>query len=82
VLMLTVRPSIAHAAGRDLESVLRQIDLAASKFKSAQAEISWDHYTKVVDEHDLQAGTIHYVRKAESIQVAAILSCRRANRLY
>ncbi len=54
----------AGARGEDpqLTKVLAQLDAAAAKFTSAQAEFSWDQYTKVVDEHDVQKGTIYFRR--------------------
>jgi outer membrane lipoprotein-sorting protein len=43
--------------------VLRQIDAAAAKFESAQADFTWDVLQAVVQEHDIQTGTIYFQRK-------------------
>ena len=54
---------VAHAqAAQDaqLTKVLAQMDAAAAKFQSAQAEFSWDQLTAVVQEHDVQKGTIAF----------------------
>ena len=47
-----------------LTKVLAQMDAAAAKFQSAQAAFSWDQLTAVVEEHDVQKGTIAFRRSA------------------
>lgn len=54
-----------------LEKVLTQMDTAAANFKSAQADFNWDQYTKVVEEHDYQKGTIYFRRDPKGVQMAA-----------
>lgn len=55
----------------NLESVLNAMDRAAAGFKTAQADFVWDQYTKVVNEHDLQKGTIYYRRFGDDVEMAA-----------
>ncbi len=50
------------AANPELTRVLAQMDAAAAKFQSAQADFSWDQLTVVVQEHDVQKGTIAFKR--------------------
>jgi len=59
------------AAQESLESVLTRMDKAAADFRSAQADFSWDQYQKVVDETDVQKGTIYFRRQGEKLQMAA-----------
>lgn len=62
------------AGNADLQRVITQLNAAASKFVSAQADFTWDQYQAVVDEHDLQTGTIYFERKkGGSTRTAAYL---------
>ena len=59
----------AHA--QNLETVLNSMDKAAADFKTAQTDFVWDQYQKVVDEHDLQKGTMYFRRQGADVQMAA-----------
>jgi outer membrane lipoprotein-sorting protein len=59
----------AHA--QNLESVLNSMDKAATEFKTAQTDFVWDQYQKVVDEHDIQKGTMYFRRQNSEVQMAA-----------
>src|SRR5450755_4842057 len=59
----------AHA--QNLESVLNGMDRAAADFRTAQTDFVWDQYQKVVDEHDLQKGTMYFRRQGDDVQMAA-----------
>jgi outer membrane lipoprotein-sorting protein len=61
--------SAAHA--QNLEAVLGSMDRAAANFRSAQTDFVWDQYQKVVDEHDLQKGTMYFRRQGDDVQMAA-----------
>lgn len=54
-----------------LETVLNDMDRAATGFKSAQADFVWDQFTKVVNEHDQQKGVVYYRRQPKEVQMAA-----------
>jgi outer membrane lipoprotein-sorting protein len=54
----------------NLESVLRQMDTAAAQFRSAEADLLWDQYQKVVDETDTQKGKIYFRRTNKETQAA------------
>lgn len=55
-----------------LEKILNTMDQQAASFKNAQADFVWDQYTKVVDDHDLQEGTIAFRRMSKTeVQMAA-----------
>ena len=66
---LLAAPYIASAQNADLQKVLSQMDAAAAKFQSAQADLSADVYTAVVQSHDIQKGTIAFRRAGGSTQM-------------
>ena len=55
----------------DLERVLNDMDKAAANFRTAQADFVWDQFSKVVNDHDLQKGTVYYRRLSKEVQMAA-----------
>jgi hypothetical protein len=57
-------------AGR-LDAVLKKMDTAATGFHSTQADFEWDQYQKVVDETDVQKGTIYFRRSGQQIEMMA-----------
>ena len=65
----------ASSAGTsaDLQKVISQLNTAAVKFESAQAEFAWDQYIAVVQEDDVQSGTIYFERKKGVTRMAADL---------
>jgi outer membrane lipoprotein-sorting protein len=56
-------PGGVRAQSPSLAQVMAQLDAAAAKFSSAQADFSWDQFTAVVQESDVQTGTISFERK-------------------
>ena len=62
------------AAQENLEAVLTRMDKAAADFHTAQADFSWDQYQKVVDETDVQKGTIYFRRLGDKLTMAADIS--------
>lgn len=64
-------PGNESAAGPSLETVLDQMDAAAAKFQSAQADFVWDQYQRVVDETDTQKGKLYFRRAGKETQMAA-----------
>src|SRR5689334_16074827 len=68
-------PSASSATGTnasdgDLESVLKQMDAGAASFRSAEADLLWDQYQKVVNETDTQKGKIYFRRTNKDMQAA------------
>lgn len=62
----------ANAQSPELNKVLKAMDQQAATFKNAKADFDWDQYTKIVDEHDHQTGTIYFRREGKnSIEMAA-----------
>jgi outer membrane lipoprotein-sorting protein len=63
----------AAASSADLHKVISQLDTAAAKFLSAQADFTWDQYQAVVQESDVQSGTIYFERTKGVTRMAAYL---------
>src|SRR5271170_2793024 len=72
VLLLVASFSAASYAA-DLDKVLAQMDAASARFQNAQADFVWDNYTKVVDDHEQQTGTIYFERVGGQTQMAALV---------
>lgn len=74
-VVLTFLVSFAQSAraqsNMDLERVLTQMDEMSAKFHSAEATLTSDQYSKVVDETDTQKGKVYFRREAKDIQMAA-----------
>jgi outer membrane lipoprotein-sorting protein len=68
-LLLLVATLAARA--QNLEAVLNSMDKAAADFRTAQTDFDWDQYQKVVDEHDIQKGTMYFRRQGGDVQMAA-----------
>jgi outer membrane lipoprotein-sorting protein len=60
----------AGAQNMTLQSVYEQMDKAAAKFKSVEANIAVDRYTAIVQEHSTQKGTTAFQRAGGSIEMA------------
>ena len=73
LLALSITP--ARADDPRLSKVLTQMDAAAARFQSAQADFAWDQLTVVVQEHDVQKGTVAFRRNGkETSMVAHVLT--------
>jgi outer membrane lipoprotein-sorting protein len=76
VISLAMPLSAQNAApggDADLQKVITELNAAATKFVSAQADFAWDQFTAVVQEHEIQTGTIYFERKKGVTRMAAIL---------
>jgi outer membrane lipoprotein-sorting protein len=56
---------------QNLEAVLNSMDQAAANFHNAQCDFVADQYQKVVDDHDLQKGTMYFRRQGNEVEMAA-----------
>ena len=63
----------AQANAPDVQKVLSQLNTAATKFVSAQADFDWDQFQSVVQDHDVQTGTIYFEHKKGVTRMAANL---------
>jgi outer membrane lipoprotein-sorting protein len=66
-LSLLLQPQEAPS----LDSVLKKMDTTAASFRSAEADFEWDQYQKVVDDTDIQKGTVYYRRSSNEIEMMA-----------
>ncbi len=67
--------SIPPQSSADLEQVLGQMDEAAAKFRTTQANFTWIQYNRVIDDiADTQKGKIYFRRSGRDIQMAADFS--------
>jgi outer membrane lipoprotein-sorting protein len=67
------------ASSADLQKVITQLNTAANKFSSAQADVIWDQYQAVVQEDDVQSGTIYYERKKGVTRTALYIKKENGN---
>jgi outer membrane lipoprotein-sorting protein len=49
------------------------MDTASAKFQSTQADFKWDVLQSVVNEHDIQTGTVYFERHSNSTSMAAYI---------
>jgi outer membrane lipoprotein-sorting protein len=63
----------APAANADVQKVISQLNAAAAKFVSAQANFTWDQLVAAVQDHEIQTGTIYFERKKDVTRMAAHL---------
>jgi outer membrane lipoprotein-sorting protein len=70
---LALAASLALAMpNKDIESVLKQMDDAAAKFRTTEANFTWEQYNKVIDEvSETQEGKIYFRRVGNETQMAA-----------
>lgn len=66
----TAKATLAGPASPQLEQVLKSMDRAAANFKTAQADLEADQYSKIVNETDVQKGTIYFRRSGQNIESA------------
>lgn len=71
VLFLALSLLLQPQEAPSLESVLKKMDATAANFRTAQADFEWDQYQKVVDDTDIQKGTVYYRRAGKEIEMMA-----------
>jgi outer membrane lipoprotein-sorting protein len=71
VMACLVLGGVSVAQAQNLESVLDAMDKAAANFHNAQCDFAADTYQKVVDDHDLQKGTMYLRRQGNDMEMAA-----------
>jgi outer membrane lipoprotein-sorting protein len=72
MIALFCLPGRAVFAADDMQQILHQLDDAAAKFRTAQADFEFDSVqTDPIPETDVQKGTVYYERKGNDFQMAA-----------
>lgn len=74
LMSATLLAQSAGSGGADLDKLLSQMDTTASNFRSADAHVVWEQYQKVVDDTDVQEGTVYFRRNGKDIQMMADIS--------
>ena len=72
LLCFLLEPGVLAQPSSDLEQVLNQMDQAAAKFRTTEANFTWIQYNKVIDDiADTQKGKIYFRRAGREVQMAA-----------
>jgi outer membrane lipoprotein-sorting protein len=71
LLFLALSLLVQQQEAPSLDSVLKKMDAAAASFHAAQADFEWDQYQKVVDDTDIQKGTVYYRKAGNEIEMMA-----------
>jgi outer membrane lipoprotein-sorting protein len=71
VLSITAMPAFAQPKPGHLDEVLRQMDAASVKFKSAEADFQWDLFERVVNQTTSQKGTIYFEKDGAKTEMGA-----------
>ena len=66
--------SPATNADGNLEKVLSRMDATAAQFRSAEANLSWEQYQKVINDSDVEEGKVYFRRGGKDIQMMADIS--------
>ncbi len=64
----------AQSAPEHLSEILRQMDAASLKFKSAEADFRKDTFQRVVRETTTQNGTIYFLKSGATLQMGAVIA--------
>ena len=62
---------VSAAQAQTLDTILNSMDQAAAAFHNAQCDFVADQYQKVVDDHDLQKGTMYFRKQGDNVEMAA-----------
>lgn len=81
-VLLLLTAALAQGQSADLDHVLVQMDAAARAFHTAEANFTFDQYTKVVDETDTQKGKLYFRRQGKEAEMAADFSEPRQYAIY
>lgn len=66
--------SIHAATDPVLDKALRQMDAASAKFKSAEADLKWEFFERVVHDTTVQTGSIYFLRTRSGTDMGAVIT--------
>jgi outer membrane lipoprotein-sorting protein len=71
--VLSSTPTMAFAQPKPghIDEILREMDAASARFKSAEADFRWDLFERVVKQTTSQSGTIYFIKDAGNTQMGA-----------
>jgi outer membrane lipoprotein-sorting protein len=66
-------PCAANAQTKpgELDAVIRQLDAASAKFKTAEADFQWDFYERVVKQTTTQHGSVYFKKSGDNLEMGA-----------
>jgi outer membrane lipoprotein-sorting protein len=67
-LVLAAATAVVAQQSPDLKATLAQLDASAAKFTSGQAKLTYDNFTYIVKDHDMQNG-ITYAKKGHEVGI-------------
>ncbi len=76
-VLLSIALSTATARAADdptLDKTLRQMDAASARFQSAEADLKWEIFEKVVRDTTTQTGSIYFQRTKSGTDMGAIIT--------
>lgn len=71
---LAVAAAPLHAADPALDKALRQMDAAAAKFQSAEADLKWEMFERVVRDTTVQTGSIYFLHTKGGTEMGAVIT--------
>ena len=71
LLLAAPLASYAQPKPGELDSVLRQMDAASARFKSAEADFQWDFYERVVKQTTTQHRSIYFKKNGANLEMGA-----------
>lgn len=71
LLAFTPIASFAQVKPGELDAVIRQMDAASTKFKTAEADFQWDFYERVVKQTTTQHGSIYFKKSGSNLEMGA-----------
>lgn len=74
VLFVFATCMFSFAQNGELQNVLNLMDKTAANFRTVETDFSWDQYQMVVDEHDIQDGTMYFRRNGQNVEMAATIN--------
>ena len=72
-IVLCTMPVFA-ATDPALDKALRQMDAAASRFQSAEADLKWDFYERIVRDTTTQTGSTYFLKIRSGTEMGAIIT--------
>ena len=74
-LALAVSTPMAKAsADPALDKVMRQLDASSAKFQSAEGDLKWDFFEKVVRDTTTQTGSIYFLKAKGGTEMGAVIT--------
>jgi outer membrane lipoprotein-sorting protein len=71
VLGLPSMTAFAQPKPGHIDEVMRQMDAASARFKSAEADFRWDLFERVVKQTTSQSGSIYFLKEGTNTQMGA-----------